>query len=237
MTLWDTLPRNCLMLDASVWSSDFTHLADEFKRVDGCVDLYHFDVSDAHFVPGLLFFPDLVASLRPLTARPFHVHLMVDDPLSLVDDFARAGANLLTVHCDLGPLAGSAIRKIRAAGLRAGLGFGLNSPPELVLPYLGEIDLVLLMGTPMGVKGQGLSPLACPRIAQMRALLEANGYEDKVKIEADGGIRRETAPSLRAAGADLLVPGSLLFKSEDLAGTAEWLRESLTLLHPCKSNL
>jgi len=222
-TFWDSLPRERLLLDASVWSADFTHLADEFRRVDGCVDLYHFDVSDAHFVPGLLFFPDLVASLRPLTSRPFHVHLMVENPLSLVDDFARAGADLVTVHCDLGPLAGPAIRKIRDAGVSAGLGFSLGAAPEQVLPFLGQIDLVLLMGTPMGVKGQDLSPLACPRIERMRALLKTNGYADRIKIEVDGGIRREKAPSLRAAGADLLVPGSLLFKSQDLSGTSAWL--------------
>ncbi len=224
MAFWDSLPRERLLIDASAWSADFTRLADEFRRVDGCVDLYHFDVSDAHFVPGLLFFPDLVASLRPLTSRPFHVHLMVENPLSLIDDFTRAGADLVTVHCDLGPLAGPAIRKIRDAGLSSGLGLSLETAPEQVLPFLGEIDLVLMMGTPMGVKGQGLSPLARPRLARMRALLEANGFADRIKIEADGGIRRETAPSLRAAGADLLVPGSLLFKSEDLPGMAAWLR-------------
>jgi ribulose-phosphate 3-epimerase len=224
LTFWDNLPCERLMIDASVWSADLARLADDFRRVEGFVDLYHFDVSDAHFVPGLLFFPDLVASLRPLTPRPFHVHLMAEDPLALIDDFAHAGADLITVHCDLGPAAAPAIRRIREVGVQAGLGFGLDAAPERVLPFLEQISLVLLMGTPMGVKGQGLSSLACPRIERMRALLEAHGMAGKIKIEADGGIRTDTAPALRTAGVDLLVPGSLLFKSKDLPGTAGWLR-------------
>ncbi|MGE5222074.1 MAG: D-allulose-6-phosphate 3-epimerase, partial [Omnitrophica WOR_2 bacterium] len=91
-------PGERLLADASLWSADFTRLGDEIRRVDGYADLYHFDVSDAHFVPGLLFFPDLVAALRPLTRKPFHVHLMADNPLSLIDDFVNAGADRITIH-------------------------------------------------------------------------------------------------------------------------------------------
>ncbi len=223
MDFWENFPANRLMAEASIWSSDFTHLADEFKRVDPYVDLYHFDVSDAHFVPGLLFFADLVAALRPLTQKMFHVHLMVEQPLSLVDDFAQAGADLITVHSENGPLAAGVIKKIQDLKLHAGLAVGLESQPESILPYLEQIDLILLMGTPIGVKGVGLSRLAAARIRRVRKLLHENGFAGKIKIESDGGIRQNTVPDLRMAGADLVVMGSLLFKSNDLDQTFAWL--------------
>ena len=223
MNFWENFPVNRLMAEASIWSSDFTNLAGEFKRVDLYVDLYHFDVSDAHFVPGLLFFPDLIAALRPLTQKKFHVHLMVDQPLNLIDDFAQAGADLITVHSENSPLAASAIKKILDLKLHAGLAVSLESQPECILPYLEEIDLILMMGTPIGVKGAGLARLATTRIRKVSELLHENSFNGKIKIEADGGIRQKTVPELRIAGADLIVMGSLLFQSIDLEQTFYWL--------------
>ena len=101
-----------LYADVSVWSADLSCLGAEIQRVDAFVDGFHFDVCDAHFVPGLLFFPDLIAALRPLTGRPFHVHLMVENPLDLIDGFIQAGADRITVHCDIGSRAIAAIQKI-----------------------------------------------------------------------------------------------------------------------------
>jgi ribulose-phosphate 3-epimerase len=223
MSLWESLAGDRLLVDASLWSGDLACLRESIRQVDSFVDLYHFDVSDAHFVPGLLFFPDLVAALRSLTRKPFHAHLMVTEPRSLVDDFAQAGADIITVHVDTGPAAMRAVERILEVGAHAGLGFGLDGPIEGLLPYLDKVELVLLMGTPMGVKGQGLSPLAIPRIQEMRRLLAAHGLTGKVKIEADGGLRSHTVPALRSAGADLISPGSLVFKSDDLAQTFAWL--------------
>ncbi len=217
------MPGGRLLAEASLWSADFTRLGDEIRRVDNFADLYHFDASDAHLVPGLLFFPDLVAALRPLTHKPFHIHLMADNPLSLIDDFVNAGADLITIHsANVHHVTGS-LEKIRAYGPGAGLALSLEDPVESVFPYLGQIDLVLMMGTQIGIKGQDLSPLACPRIQKMRALINSNGYSDGIKIEADGGIRAHTVPQLRAAGADLVVMGSLLFRSTDLQSTFAWL--------------
>ena len=239
MNFWKNMPGDRLLADASIWSANFTCLGDDIARVDDFVDLYHFDVSDAHFIPGLLFFPDLIAALRPLTRKPFHIHLMSDNPLSLIDDFVQAGADMITIHCENGPLAADpktadpkglgrplgslCLQKIGEAGLSAGLALSLDSPPAKVLPYLEWIELVLLMGTPMGIKGQELSALACPRIQGMRLLLKENGFEGKVKIEADGGIRKHTVPALRQSGADVVVMGSLCFKSDDPQQTFAWL--------------
>jgi ribulose-phosphate 3-epimerase len=211
-------------VDVSLWSADLARLGEEIARMDGHADLYHFDVSDAHFVPGLLFFPDLLAAVRPLTRRPFTVHLMSRDPLPLIDDFVDAGAGLLLVHAEIGGRAADALRAIDAKGRARGLALCLETPIDALEPLLDQVDMVLLMGTRLGVKGQALSPLAAGRIEALRALLSARGLEGRVRIEADGGIRESTVPLLRRAGADLVVPGSLVFSSSDLQRTVSWLR-------------
>ena len=224
MDFWSRFPGDHLLAEASLWSADFTRLGEEIERVDAYVDLYHIDVSDAHFVPGLLFFPDLVAALRPLTKRPFHVHLMTDNPLSLIDQFADAGADMITVHCENGSHVPAALERIALRGLAAGLALGLDVPLEAVTPSLESINIVVLMGTPMGVKGKDLSPLAGRRIRDARALLAEYGAEKTVRIESDGGIRATTVPALREAGTQLIVMGSLVFKSEDIARTSGWVK-------------
>lgn len=224
MSFWDGFPDDRLLAEASLWSADLTRLGEEIQRVDAHVDLYHIDVSDSHFVPGLLLFPDLVAALRPLTRRPFHVHLMTENPLALIDDFADAGADMITVHAENGPLVPAALDKIARRGLSAGLAFGLDAPLAALPSSLGAISLVLLMGTPMGVKGRDLSPLAVQRIRTARAILAEQGAETAVRIESDGGIRATTIAALREAGSQIIVMGSLAFRSTDIAGTMARVR-------------
>jgi len=223
MTFWHPLPTHRLLAEISLWSADLANLASEIKRIEPYTDLFHIDVADAHFVPGLLFFPDLVAALRPHTPKPFHVHLMVDQPLTLIDAFAEAGADLITVHVENGEAVAPALAKIRHANCRAGLALGLDVAPDVIIPHLSQIDIVVMMGTALGVKGQGLSTEACPWIATLRHLLVQRGYAKQVKIAADGGIRENTVPRLRAAGADTVVMGSLAFQSPDPATTFQWL--------------
>jgi ribulose-phosphate 3-epimerase len=225
MTFWDKYPSDRLLVEASLWSADFTRFADEIERIDPYVDLYHIDVSDGHFVPGFLFFADLVAALRPLTSRDFHVHLMATDPIDHIDDFIQAGANLITVHAENGPLAPAALHRIRARGAAAGLCLGLDIAPESILAYLELVDLVLMMGTPMGIKGVEPSRMAFSRLQRMKQLVLEAGFQDTVKVAADGGIRTHTVPELRRHGADLIIAGSLAFKSKNLDETFGWLRE------------
>jgi ribulose-phosphate 3-epimerase len=227
MGFWENLPGDRLLIDASLWSADLADLRREVQRFDPWVDSYHFDVSDAHFVPGLLFFPDLLAALRPYTTRPFHVHLMVDQPECLVRPFLAAGSDLITVHVENGPAGLLAIDQIRQAGKCVGISVQLETRLEEVIPYLEIVDLVLLMGTPLGIKGQGLAPEATGRIQTLRQLIGARGYTRKVKIFADGGIRQSTVPGLREAGVNGIVPGSLIFGSPDPGETIDWLH-SLT---------
>ncbi len=207
-----------LLADVSLWSADLANLAAEIERVDPFADSFHLDVADAHFVPGLLFFPDLVRALRPLTRRPFHVHLMVERPTTMIEDFIASGADVITVHAEVGESeASEAIRLIRRAGCSAGLALRLDTPISAAEPYLDRIESLLLLGTRPGVKGQDLAPEACDRLAS--APRRAG-----VRLIADGGIRAHTVPLLRRAGADVIVPGSLVFQSPNLEETFAWLR-------------
>ena len=228
MMIWNHLPGDRLLIDLSLWSARLHALGEDIQRIDTYPDLYHLDVSDDHFVPGLLFFPDLVAALRPLTAHPFHVHLMADHPEGLVKPFLAAGADLITVHIENGTLGRAAIELIRRAGKSAGIALSLEVEPEEAIPYLEIVDLVLMMGTPLGIKGQGLAPQAIQRIRTMRQLIDSHGYSGRVKIFADGGIRQHTVAGLRAAGADGIVPGSLVFGSARVSETIQWLHSLST---------
>lgn len=220
---WKDFPNHRLLAEISLWSADFTQFGAEIERIDPYADLYHIDVSDGNFVPGFLFFADLVAALRPLTQKPFHVHLMTTNPLAHIDDFARAGANIITVHAENGPLAPIALNRLHELRIGTGLALGLDVDPAAIMPYIDLIDVVLMMGTPMGVKGIDPSRFASSRARLMRRKLEEAGVQERVKIIADGGIRSHTVPLLRAAGVDGIVMGSLAFKSQDLKQTFEWV--------------
>jgi len=223
MSFWKDMPRSRLLVEASLWSADFTRFADEIRRVDPFTDLYHIDVADGHFTPGLLFFADLIAALRPLTKKPFHVHLMTTNPLAHIDDMVAAGADLITVHAENGPLVPAALSAARKAGAATGLALGLDINPESVVPYLGLVDLGLMMGTPMGIKGVEPSPYAFERMRKMKSLVRAAKMDEQVRVFADGGIREHTVPGLYAAGADGVITGSLVFKSTDMDETFAWL--------------
>ncbi len=223
MKVWEDLPKDRLLAEISLWSADFTRLGIEIDRIDPYADLYHLDVSDGHFVPGFLLFADFVAAMRPLTKKKFHVHLMTTNPSDHVEDFASAGADIITVHVENDPLVLAALEKIRQNNLGAGLALGLGVEPTSVVPYFDLIDVITMMGTAIGIKEVEPSNLAYSRIKTMCQLVDEAGYHGKIKVIADGGIRTHTVPLLRAAGADGVVMGSLAFKSENLAETFRWI--------------
>ena len=212
-----------MLAELSLWSADLPNLAQEVMRMDPFTDLYHLDVADGHFAPQLLFFPDLVAQLRKRTSKPFHVHLMVQDSVlsSQIDQFAEAGADLITIWHENGDAVPAALDQIRSAGKSAGMSIGLETSPEAVIPYLDRLDLITLMGTRVGVKGQDLDAGACDRMRTMREIIAARGYAGKIRLAADGGNRSHTVPGLRAAGADTVVLGSLAFGSPALQQTSK----------------
>jgi ribulose-phosphate 3-epimerase len=224
MTDWfDRLPTDRLIAEFSLWSADLVRLADDLTRIAPHADILHVDVADGHFAPALLFFPDLVAQCRKVSKTPVHIHLMSADAIleAQIEQFAEAGAELISVHAENGN-AGAALDLIRSRGLRAGLVLKVTTPVTAALPHLPRIDFLTLLGTAIGVKGQGLDPTACDRLTQARGLVAGQGR--RIVVAADGGIRDHTVPDLRAAGAETVVLGSLAFGAPDLAARMGWLR-------------
>lgn len=214
-----------LKCSTSLWSADLANLAEEIRRVEPYSDRFHLDVADGHYVPALLFFPDLVRALRRHTALPFEVHLMVTDPLAWIGPFAEAGADSLIFCFDSAGDPGAVLRTIRALDKRAGVSLGIDEPLEVIEPFWELLDTLVLFGTAVGIKGAGMDAGAPEKIRQARERIAAGSLQ--TEIVADGGIRRETVPLLHAAGADAIVAGSLMFGG-DPAELREWLRELAT---------
>ncbi|QND59065.1 ribulose-phosphate 3-epimerase [Mesorhizobium huakuii] len=219
------LPHDRLIAEFSLWSANLANFESDLKRIEPHVDLHHIDVADGHFAPSFLFFPDLVARIAGLTAKPIHVHLMVDDAIveAQTRQFIEAGADMISVHAENGEAGLRAVRLARELGAEAGVVLRLETPVEAVTPFVSEVAFVTLLGTAIGVKGQSLSEKACDRLGAARAILRKAGREAAVVLAADGGIRHETVPLLRAAGAETVVLGSLAFGDKDLAGRIGWL--------------
>ncbi|NKM66626.1 ribulose-phosphate 3-epimerase [Rhizobium laguerreae] len=223
----DALPRDRLIAEFSVWSADLVRLADDLSRVDCHADILHIDVADGHFSPAMLFFPDLVAAVRKVTSRPIHVHLMVDDSiiLSQIEQFADAGADLISIHVENASVAEEALDLLDRLGVAAGMVLNVDTPVEQVRPYLKRLRFVTLLGTAIGVKGQGLNDKAGDRLLEARRLIEEAGAERRIILAADGGIREHTVPLLRRSRAETVVLGALAFNAPSLDERMTWLRE------------
>jgi ribulose-phosphate 3-epimerase len=219
------LPANRLVGEYSVWSADLVRLADEMARIDPYADILHFDVADGHFAPAFLFFPDLVAAIRKISKKPIHVHLMVTDEIVLpqIEQFAEAGADLISFHLENASVAEAALDKLAALNVAAGMVLRVETPVVGVAPYLTRLRFLTLLGTKIGVKGQGLDETACDRLREARRLIDASGATKRIVLAADGGIREHTVPLLRQAGAETVVLGSLAFNAPDLAQRINWL--------------
>ncbi|TPL84794.1 D-allulose-6-phosphate 3-epimerase [Mesorhizobium sp. B2-3-14] len=219
------LPRDRLIAEFSSWSANLANFESDLQRIEPYADMHHIDVADGHFAPSFLFFPDLVARIAKLTARPVHVHLMVDQAIveEQTRQFIEAGADMISVHAENGEAGLRAVRLAHELGAEAGVVLRLETPVEAMKPFVSEVAFVTLLGTAIGVKGQGLSEKACDRLGEARAILRNAGRESAVVLAADGGIRHETVPLLRAAGAETVVLGSLAFGDKDLASRIGWL--------------
>eukprot|EP01037_Dinobryon_pediforme_P025137 gene25137-27168_t len=219
------LPRDRLIGEFSLWSADLANMEADLKRIEAHADLHHIDVADARFTPGFLFFPDFVARIAKLTSRPIHVHLMVEAEIveAQTRQFIEAGADLITIHAENGEAGLRAVALAKELGAEAGVVLRLETPVAAIKPFIEHVAFVTLLGTSIGVKGQSLSEKACDRLIEARSLLREAGREDRIILAADGGIREQTVPLLRAAGAETVVLGSLAFGDKDLAGRMSWL--------------
>ncbi len=209
-----------LKCSTSLWSADLSNLAAEIKRVEPFSERFHLDVADGHYVPTLLFFPDLVKALRPHTRVPFEIHLLTTDPLAWIEPFVEAGADGFIFCFDAAPDPGAVLRAIKAHGRQAGVSLLLREPVELLDPYWNDLDLVTIVGTPLGIKGASMDAAVPGKIRRAREIIRQRALP--TEIEADGGIRRETVPLLHAAGADFIVPGSLMFR-DDPPAVRQWI--------------
>jgi ribulose-phosphate 3-epimerase len=208
-------------LSASILSADFAHLAAQVKLIEAHAEAIHVDVMDGHFVPPITIGPVVVASLRPVTERVLHGHLMVEAPAALFDDLAEAGLDVVSFHHEAVPDPGPVIAKARGAGLGVGMTLNLESPVEVVFPFLDELDDVMLMSIAPGWAGQELNPDVYPRIEAVRAEVDRRGLE--VDVEIDGGVKAHNARRAVDAGATVLVAASAIFQAPDPAEAAREL--------------
>jgi ribulose-phosphate 3-epimerase len=209
-----------LKCSTSLWSADLANLAAEIKRVEPYSERFHLDVADGHYVPSLLFFPDLVKALRKHTSKPFEVHLMTNDPDAWVEPFVDAGADGIIFCFDSLTNPGSAIKEVKDRGKLVAISLLVTEPVSSLRPYWHTIDQVTIVGTPMGTKGTSMDASIFDKIREARATVDKLGVP--VEIQVDGGVRRETVPQIHKAGADWIVPGSLMF-GEDPAAMRHWL--------------
>ena len=221
----EALPKNRTIGEFSVWSADLVRLADDLARIETHADILHIDVADGHFSPAFLFFPDLMAAVKKISAIPIHIHLMVADNILLaqIDQFADAGADLISIHAENKIVADQALVQIEARGIAAGMVLKVETEVKVVAPYLPRLRFLTLLGTAIGVKGQGLDEKAGDRLRTAKTLINASGTKQRIILAADGGIRENTVPILRQAGAETVVLGSLAFGAPDLAKRMAWL--------------
>lgn len=215
------------LLAPSILAADFSNLANQIRSVEiGSADLIHCDIMDGKFVPNITFGPKIVASVRKLTKLPLDVHLMIENPQYFIQDFATAGADIITVHQEGVYHLDRLLNSIKELNIKCGIALNPGTPVDTIFPLLHIADLVLVMSVNPGFGGQKFIEYTLKKIKLLRKIRETEKHN--YKIEVDGGINSKNIQKVKNAGTDIIVAGTSVFKNEDITAATAELKNLIT---------